>query len=345
MGDKVRYVTRRADKKGERWYWQRKGFPLTRLPDDPAQRTLKAAELNAKADARHATREPPEGSIGWVIAKYKASDDFNDLAPGTTKYYKRYLGEVEDLGATLPFRLLDRRMVIDFIEGYDELHDRRKAAAVLRNLFEVALYHQVADVNHAAALRLKTLKPRDRWWTPEEIAAWFRAAPEHPKGRAVAMAFCLLFYTAQRPNDVLKMAWTSWDRARCSITLRQQKTQKLVEVAAHPRLQEVLAQAWPDATCTTIVEHARAPLSYTQFLQAFVEIRTAAGVADDAQPRDLRRTAVLAMAEGGATEAQIAAVTGHSIEHTRQILETYIPRTLALAQEGVSRMRALVGQG
>lgn len=342
MGDKVRYVTLRQGKKGARWYWQRKGFPLTRLPDDPSERTLKAAQLNAKADAQLAAKAPAEGTIAWVIEKYKKTDKFQGLAAGTLKYYRRFLEDVADLGATNDFQALDRRLVIDFVESYDELHDRRKAATILRNLFETAIYYRVTEVNHAANLRLATLKPRDRWWTPEEVTAWFKAAKDHPRGRAVAMAFTLLFYTAQRPGDVLKMPWTAWNRSRCSLTLRQQKTGKLMEVSVHPQLQAVLADAWPKASCTTIVEHAGKPLAYTQFLQAFSEIRAAAGVADDAQPRDLRRTAVLAMAEGGATETQIAAVTGHSIERTRQILETYVPRTLALAQEGVGKMRALI---
>jgi len=39
MLERLRYVTRRADRSGrERWYWQRRGHPLTRLPDDKAER-------------------------------------------------------------------------------------------------------------------------------------------------------------------------------------------------------------------------------------------------------------------------------------------------------------------
>lgn len=46
----------------------------------------------------------------------------------------------------------------------------------------------------------------------------------------------------------------------------------------------------------------------------------------DLQRRDLRRTAMVRMSESGATDMQIAAVSGHSIEQTRQILTIYIPR-------------------
>ncbi len=53
--------------------------------------------------------------------------------------------------------------------------------------------------------------------------------------------------------------------------------------------------------------------------------------------RDLRRTAIVLMGEAGATEAQIAAVPGHSIESTRQILEAYLPRTLKMAREDIEK--------
>lgn len=40
----------------------------------------------------------------------------------------------------------------------------------------------------------------------------------------------------------------------------------------------------------------------------------------------MRRTAMVRMAEAGATTAQIAGVSGHTIDQTSRILDTYIPR-------------------
>jgi hypothetical protein len=49
--DAPRYVTRRSNRSGTvRWYWQRKGFPITRLPDDIEQRAAAACDLNMMAD-------------------------------------------------------------------------------------------------------------------------------------------------------------------------------------------------------------------------------------------------------------------------------------------------------
>jgi hypothetical protein len=46
------------------------------------------------------------------------------------------------------------------------------------------------------------------------------------------------------------------------------------------------------------------------------------------------------MAEAGATDIQIAAVSGHTIEETKKILETYIPRNAAMARAAVERLEA-----
>ena len=43
------------------------------------------------------------------------------------------------------------------------------------------------------------------------------------------------------------------------------------------------------------------------------------------------------MAEAGATVPQIASVSGHSIEATQRILETYLPRNRDLAEVAISR--------
>jgi hypothetical protein len=48
--------------------------------------------------------------------------------------------------------------------------------------------------------------------------------------------------------------------------------------------------------------------------------------------RDLRRTAMVRIAEAEATVPQIASVSGHSIEATQRILETYLPRNRDLAE-------------
>ena len=112
---KLRYVTRRIDRSGSvRWYWQRRGHKLARLPDNPIERVAMAERLNAAAD-NLAPVEIERGTIGWVIQRYRDSDEYQALAAGTLKYYRRFLREIEALGPALPFASFTRRAVVDLL--------------------------------------------------------------------------------------------------------------------------------------------------------------------------------------------------------------------------------------
>ena len=332
MHVKLRYVERRVDRSGtERWYWHRRGHKLTRLPESAIERMAMAERLTAAADSL-SPAELERGTIGWVIQRYRDSDEYRDLSLGTVKYYKRFLREIEALGPALPFASFTRRAVVDFIESYSKAHQRRQSAAVLKNLFKLARYHGVVAADETAGLRLKTSRPRDRIWTDEEIARWIEAAgAEDPH---MTTAFLLLQFTAQRPNDVLRMAWPQYSGS--AIRLRQQKTGALLDIPVHPVLLRHLDGLTRSGSSLTIVTFRGRPVKYVRFNERYRRIAEHAGI--DAQARDLRRTAMLRMAEAGATVPQIASVSGHSIEATQRILETYLPRNRDLAEIAITRL-------
>jgi hypothetical protein len=332
MHVKLRYVERRVDRSGaERWYWHRRGHKLVRLPDNLIDRMAMAERLNAAADSL-APADLARGSIGWVIRRYRDSEEFRDLSPGTVKYYNRYLRDIEALGPSLPFASFTRRAVVDFIETYGKTHQRRQSAAVLKNLFQLARYHGVVASDETAGLRLKTSRPRDRIWTDDEIARWIDAAGA--EDAHMTTAFLLLQFTAQRPTDVLRMAWPQYSGS--AIRLRQQKTGTLLDIPVHPVLRDHLDGLSRSGPSLTIVSFQGRPVKYLRFNERFRRVAKQACI--DAQARDLRRTAMLRMAEAGATVPQIASVSGHSIEATQRILETYLPRNRDLAEIAITRL-------
>ena len=70
----------------------------------------------------------------------------------------------------------------------------------------------------------------------------------------------------------------------------------------------------------------------------FTEITRAAKLQErDLQPRDLRRTAVVRLAEAGCTVPEVSSITGHTIEQTQKILETYLPRTFEMARNAIDK--------
>lgn len=335
---KIRYVTARRGRNGQLyWYWQRRGFPLHRLPDDLGQRVAEAERLNTWADSLRKDRpRQAEDSLSRLVRRYEESERYGDLAPGTRKYYDRKLRDVVRIWGDLPVSMLTRKAVVDFVEGYATPGERKKAAAVLYNLFDLAVYRGWTAENLARGLRLKTPPRRDALWSDEECAAFLEQCRAMPwldwKAARTALYFTLLRYTAQRPGDVAAMTWRQYDGAM--IALRQQKTGRLVEVPCHrdlraaldaERRETIFLLAWPDGR----------PIAYHAIRAWESEVRAAAGL-DALQMRDLRRTAMVRMAEAGAELQQIAAVSGHSIERTKQILETYLPRTGAMAKAAVA---------
>lgn len=335
---KVPYITRRVGRNGKiYWYWQRKGFPLKRLPDDELQRAVEADRLNKWADAKKSRGKRADDCMATLVKHYEASERYTELAPGTRKYYDRKIRDVLSVWADLPIHHIDRRAVVDFIESYPSLPERRKARAVLMVLFNEAMYRGWADRNPAHDLHLKMPPKRQQIWTHDDIEAFLDAlnGMDWDEGRreGVRLYFALLRYTAQRPNDVVGMTWKRYGGDRIEVV--QQKTRKPVAVPCHRELREILDAcdrrtikmlAWPDGR----------EMHYHNLRAWEQEVRNAAKLAD-LQMRDLRRTAMVRMAEAGAEIHQIAAVSGHSIDDTKQILETYLPRTYEMGREAVLR--------
>jgi integrase len=341
--EKLPYVTRRTNRDGSvRWYFQRPGHALKRLPDDREQRATVATRLNAAAERDKSVSREERGTIGWIVQKYKSRDEYLKLAPSTRKYYDPILEDILQIGPSRHFKELTRSVVVDYIESFDALYERRKTAAVLKNLFNVATYYDVVKTSEMNDLRLPASRPRDVIWSEDEIEAWLKAAEQHPHGRPMSVAFELMRYTAQRVTDCLSMGRSQYTGER--IQLRQRKTGALVWVPCHRELRGILERELRGAARTYLVARGANTVPYSSFLTWFTEIRAKAGIVDR-QPRDLRRTAAVRLAEAGATVPEIAAITGHTIEQTQKILETYLPSTYAMAQNAVAKWEQSTNAG
>ena len=188
---------------------------------------------------------------------------------------------------------------------------------------------------------------REQVWAREEMNRLLDAAPG---GIRIAMA--MLLYTAQRPSDVLAMEWSRIETRRDGrvwLWLTQQKTETLVDIQAHRSLERRLLEVPEDERVGLVLTSPTGlPWQYRNFARAWDRARCRAdyrlarelfgqGLTKEQvrprlisnqglQRRDLRRTAMVEMARAGATDIQIAAVSGHTIEQTRRILDRYIPR-------------------
>ena len=330
--EKLRYVSKRLNRNGKaRWYWRRPGFPLVRLPDDRVKRFAMAERLNEQADKAGTIEPEAEGTLGWVISRYRESERFTSKATATQGIYDRWLRAFVEMWGSMPPKVLTRRVVVTYAESIQSAASRTVAVAVLYNVLQVARYYGLIEINMASKLGLPSPKPRQARWEWADIENFLEACED----KATRTAFHLLLYTAQRPVDVVQMRWDAYNGE--TIRLRQQKTGRLVEVPCHRDLRAVLEEAKAQRSGVHIVSRDNGrPVTRCWLTERFAVLRKACGL-EHLQARDLRRTAIVLMGEAGATEAQIAAVSGHRIESTRQILETYLPRTLKMAQEGIRK--------
>jgi len=178
-----------------------------------------------------------------------------------------------------------------------------------------------------------------------EVLALIAACDGHPHGTKMRIALALLRFTAQRANDCLGMERQRYDGVK--IELRQEKTDLLIWVPAHKELRAILDAHLASYDGDHLVPGERGEkMPYSSFIRWFGEIRAVAATTlpppppgephlIEKQPRDFRRTAMVRMAEAGALVQDIAAVSGHSIDQTQTILETYIPRTYRMAQNAI----------
>jgi hypothetical protein len=70
-------------------------------------------------------------------------------------------------------------------------------------------------------------------------------------------------FTAQRPTDVLRMAWPQYSGS--AIRLRQQKTGALLDIPVHPVLRDHLDGLSRSGSSLTIVAFRGRPVKYLRF--------------------------------------------------------------------------------
>jgi integrase len=347
----VRYLVAKRQKSRTLFYWQpnhvlrKAGFTPRRLAErtnDLSDAIREAEDLNRQLDAWRSGHEPvpiQPGSLPWLIRLYRTDARYTDLAPNTQRRYDQSLAVIEgwsERAGHPPVRTIERKHVKAFYRSMSAksggaLHTMR----VLRLLLAFAVDEGELSLNPAEKMRLKTPPPRDQVWTPEQIATFVVTAEQQSRA-SLGLAVMLGAALGQREGDILRLGWSQYDGT--VVQLRQRKTGKLLAVPVTADLRKALDGARRVATTMVVSETIGRPYSESSFAHLFRDVAGAAGLPSDLQFRDLRRTAVVRLAEAGCSVPEIAAITGHTLNRTVQILETYCPRTSTMARHAIARL-------
>jgi integrase len=141
-------------------------------------------------------------------------------------------------------------------------------------------------------------------WTETEIAT-FEA--RHEIGTRPRLAMALLLYTAARRGDVIGLGPQHIRNG--SLTYRQQKTERVLEIPVHRELSAILS-ASPKGHLTFLTTAAGAPFSAAGFGNQFRQWCNEAALCH-CSAHGLRKAQARRLAEAGCSAHEIAAITGH----------------------------------
>ncbi len=360
MGNlKIRHLVRKPQKSHALYYWQpsrtlrRAGFMTRRLSNSLPEAVAQAEALNAEADAWRAGADGPTiqpGTLPWLVREYRRNPRYIGLAPKTQRSYEQALARIEawsERARHPPLASLRPKIVEDF---YTTMYAATPAMAnavlrVLRILSKFAVFLEAVERDFTAEVKLKGRPPRQVVWLDEQVEA-FRSTARAQGRDSLALAVLLGANLGQREGDLLTLPWSAYDGQ--SIELRQGKTGALVSVPAVEELRQALDRAPRKSPQIIVSETTGRPYREDNFRHVFADIRAAAGL-DGLQFMDLRRTAVVWLAEAGCEIYEISAITGHSLKHTVAILEVYLPRNAAMARNAIAKLseyrnRRIVGR-
>lgn len=186
----------------------------------------------------------------WLVDLYQKAPEYKALAAKTRKEFDRLAELVKAEFGARHVAAIERRHIKawwrELIDKVSLDHANRMVNKAMRPIIRTAMDEGLIAVNPAAKLKLTGTPPRDQVWSDPEISKLCEASVAMNRP-SIGLAVHLAYAIGQRPGDILRLSWTLWNGH--SISLRQGKTKRWVDVKAMPELKAAL-----DATTRTAVQ-------------------------------------------------------------------------------------------
>lgn len=309
-----KYV-KRVRSKGRAYYYFDTGKTVdgkkvyTRLPD------LRDAGFGGSYAAlmghRNRGRTPDLLRVPALIERYQKSPKYAELSGATHKVYGIYLQRLANGLPTAPagdVRRGDMMRLLDKMAATPGAYNAMLRACGA--MFSWAKANELIPANPCDAIPTLKMGEHEPW--PISVLQAALSADDV----TVRLLTHMLYYTAQRIGDVVRMTWTDLEGGR--VRIKTGKTKALLDMPQPAALREILA-ATP-RTSVVVCTHDGKPLDEATartILQNFTAKLGAKTV-----PHGLRKNAINALLEAGCTVAQTAAISKQSL----QMVEHYARR-------------------
>lgn len=345
---KVKYLVIKRKRGKEYLYWQPKEkywvqgqwkkcpFNRVRVKSLDEARDYNAA-LEKWRMGKEAVRPAGQpGTFDWLVTQYKKDSSFTRLSERTRGVYDYALAIASKIIGDLPAAEVSRA---DAKAIYQANKPGSRRAAMIMQTARV-VYNFGIDAGHLTSnpfekQRVAAAKPRQTIW-PLDLHEAAKAQAISEGAHSVALALQLGLDIGQRPADLRALAWNAYNGH--SIRLTQQKTGAAVNVPVMQSLRAALETTPRISPLMLIEEITGKPYTKDMLSRRIREVCQRAGIPDEYQFRDLRRTAVVRLAEHGCEIPEICAITGHKLSEATQILEVYCPRTSRMAENAVAKL-------
>ena len=310
------------------YYYAWKGGP--RLKGEPGTPEFVASYH----DAVSAKGLPPAGVLLALLQAYQASSEFTGLRDRTRTDYIKQIKHIEVAFGDLPLSALTARGArAEFMKWRDRLstRSRRQADYAWTVLARILSWPEdrglILENPCERGGRLYRGTRADKVWTADDEAAFYRLAPAH-----LHLPVLLALWTGQREGDLLRLTWSAYDGEVIRL-----KTGARVSIPVGAPLKVALDVARRLSPVLLLTSDGK-PWTPDGFRASFAKARAKAGIVG-VTFNDLRGTAVTRLALAGATEAEIATITGHSLRDVRSILDSnYLHRDPALGRAAIHKL-------
>jgi integrase len=265
-----------------------------------------------------------------LVDAYKLSTDFRVLAPSSQANYQQMIDAAYNLlGRTREINGISPLTVQGHIVPLTDTYGNAKAiqiCKVMSKLWSWGYKHDMITRNPWSKLGLKANKPRQRVWTKEEYNIALELSYDDDE---LWLLLTLLYTTGQRPIDILTLELINVGIAELRIV--QKKTGQTILIPMTDDLK--LYVRGKGITGKLFSNHFFR--NYQNIFTA-LKLRSNGALPMDLQLRDIRRTVLTEMAQGGATDSEIRAVSGHS-GHSPIPNTVYVQRNAIMAKSGLDK--------
>lgn len=237
-------------------------------------------------------------TVGWLIGKYLASDEYASVGTGTQADYRYAFDKLIDKFGDAPLDQVKASHVTLYIDQRSKggngvrpsKHRALREKAVLSMLYAWAIARDFCITNPAGAVKTKRLPGRKAIYIHDDMLdAVYGEAPQDLKD-----AIDLAYYVGQRPGDLLDMTLV---RIRDGmLEYRQNKTGTAQRISLAGALGEVIERIQARkaehkvTSLFLLVNETGRKMTKAMLRSRFEAARTAAGISGkDFQFRDLRR--------------------------------------------------------